>query len=389
MANSFSYGLNVSSKEYDGKNKYIRITDIDDNSHKLIEKSLTSPNTNLEDISDYQLKENDLLLARTGASVGKSYLYDNTDGKAFFAGFLIRVKLNKKFDENFVFQNTLTNKYQQFVKVTSQRSGQPGINAKEYSMFKINVPKYFDEQKQIGNLLKKLDNTFELQQRQLDSYNKLKKGLLQKLFPKDREKLPEMRFAYFTGDWEQVKLSDLTKFHKQGFYTTESYNESKKYYLLRGTDLTGNKLAVHDDTPKINASEKEFNDFKVEVGDVLLVRSGGVGTYGIVYDEVQGIFGSYLIDFRFDQTQMLNEFFGYFYESDLFKQQLRRISQKSANLNINAENIKSISIDLPSIEEQKKIESILKQIDSLITLQQEKMNELEALKKYLLQKLFI
>ncbi|WP_268750977.1 restriction endonuclease subunit S [Companilactobacillus pabuli] len=188
--------------------------------------------------------------------------------------------------------------------------------------------------------------------------------------------------------WEQVKLSDLTEFHKQGFYTTESYDESKKYYLLRGTDLTGNKLTIHDDTPKINASEKEFNDFKVEVGDVLLVRSGGVGTYGIVYDEVQGIFGSYLIDFRFDQTQMLNEFFGYFYESDLFKQQLRRISQQSANLNINAENIKSISIDLPSIEEQKKIEGILKQIDNLIALQQQQLDLYTKLKKGLLQKLF-
>lgn len=183
-------------------------------------------------------------------------------------------------------------------------------------------------------------------------------------------------------------MSDLTEFHKQGFYTTESYDESKKYYLLRGTDLTGNKLTIHDDTPKINASEKESNDFKVEVGDVLLVRSGGVGTYGIVYDEVQGIFGSYLIDFRFDQTQMLNEFFGYFYESDLFKQQLRRISQQSANLNINAENIKSISIDLPSIEEQKKIEGILKQIDNLIALQQRQLDLYIKLKKGLLQKLF-
>lgn len=273
-------------------------------------------------------------------------------------------------------------------KKLNEASGVPSLSKKTIEKVIQFYPVQL-EQKKLGILLKTITEAVLLQQRQLDSYNKLKKGLLQKLFPKDREKLPEMRFAYFTGDWEQVKLSDLTKFHKQGFYTTESYNESKKYYLLRGTDLTGNKLAVHDDTPKINASEKEFNDFKVEVGDVLLVRSGGVGTYGIVYDEVQGIFGSYLIDFRFDQTQMLNEFFGYFYESDLFKQQLRRISQKSANLNINAENIKSISIDLPSIEEQKKIESILKQIDSLITLQQEKMNELEALKKYLLQKLFI
>ncbi|KAE9558800.1 restriction endonuclease subunit S [Companilactobacillus kimchii] len=182
IGTNFSYGLNVSSKEYDGKNKYIRITDIDDSNHKLIEKNLTSPNANLEDIKDYQLKENDLLFARTGASVGKSYLYDNNDGKVFFAGFLIRMEINNKFDKNFVFQNTLTDKYQQFVKITSQRSGQPGINAKEYASFKIFISKSLNEQKMIGKLCFRLNNLINLQQDKLEELKFLKKYLLQNMF---------------------------------------------------------------------------------------------------------------------------------------------------------------------------------------------------------------
>ncbi|AVP54386.1 hypothetical protein C3B72_04300 [Clostridium tetani] len=169
--------------------------------------------------------------------------------------------------------------------------------------------------------------------------------------------------------WEQRKVSEITLFHKQGFYTTEPYHETNKYFLLRGTDLTENKLVLKD-TPKINASEKEYKDFKVQVGDFLIVRSGTVGTYGIVNIDIAAIFGSYLINFRFDKSVVTNEFFGYFYQSDLFKNQLRQIIQQSANTNINAENIKSTKINIPSIEEQKKIAGFLERLDQLITLHQ-------------------
>ena len=171
--------------------------------------------------------------------------------------------------------------------------------------------------------------------------------------------------------WEQRKVSEITAFHKQGFYTTEGYDESKKYYLLRGTDMTENKLVLNG-TPKINATEKDYQAFKTQVGDFLIVRSGTVGTYGIVYEEIPAIFGSYLIDFRFDKTQVKNEFFGYFYQSDLFKDQLRQIIQQSANTNINAENIKSTSIKLPSLPEQERIADYFGRLDNLITLHQRK-----------------
>ena len=187
-------------------------------------------------------------------------------------------------------------------------------------------------------------------------------------------KVPRIRFKGFADDWEQRKVSEITKFHKQGFYTTEDYNESKKYYLLRGTDLTENKLILKD-TPKIDATEKDYQAFKTEVGDFLIVRSGTVGTYGIVYEDIPAIFGSYLIDFRFDMEQVTNEFFGYFYQSESFKTQLRQIVQQSANTNINAENIKSTSIMLPSIDEQKRIGEYLGQIDNLITLHQRSKNQ--------------
>ena len=260
------------------------------------------------------------------------------------------------------------------------------ILASEMQEFVVDVTSYV-EQAKIAGLFTDLDNLITLHQRKCDSLKQVKKYMLQKMFPKQGEKVPEIRFVGFTGDWEQRKVSEITKFHKQGFYTTEEYDDYKKYYLLRGTDLTENKLVLKD-TPKINATEKDYQAFKTEVGDFLIVRSGTVGTYGIVYDNIPAIFGSYLIDFRFDMEQVTNEFFGYFYQSEYFKIQLRQIVQQSANTNINAENIKSTSIMLPTLVEQQKISEYMINLDNLITLHQRKSDSLKEIKKFMLQNMF-
>lgn len=181
MSYGFEYGLNASAIEYDGENKYIRITDIDDTTHKFLEDSLTSPNIDLATAENYLLKVGDILFARTGASVGKTYIYDNKDGKVYYAGFLIRARIKSGYDPRFVFQNTLTTKYNEFIKITSQRSGQPGVNAQEYANFSIMVPS-IDEQQTIGTFFKQLDDTIALHQRELDALKETKKAFLQKMF---------------------------------------------------------------------------------------------------------------------------------------------------------------------------------------------------------------
>ena len=188
-------------------------------------------------------------------------------------------------------------------------------------------------------------------------------------------KTPKIRFAGFSEDWEEVNIGNVTDFHKQGYYTTEVYNPSKQYYLLRGTDLSNNAVILKD-TPKINATDKDFKDFKVKIGDFLIVRSGTVGTYGIVRNELKAIFGSYLINFRFNKARINNDFFGYFYQSNNYIIQLKQIIQQSANTNINAENIKSVNLNCPSLTEQTKIGEFLKNIDNLITLNQSKYDKI-------------
>ena len=130
---------------------------------------------------EYKLKNNDLLFARTGASTGKTYLYNENDGKMYFAGFLIKFSIRKEYCSNFIFYITQTFNYKKWVLIMSARSGQPGINAKEYSRYKFLCPVY-SEQVKISNIITKIDNIIEKANILLDFYNDYKKGLLQQMF---------------------------------------------------------------------------------------------------------------------------------------------------------------------------------------------------------------
>lgn len=118
ISKSIEYGLNAPAKDFDGIHKYLRITDIDDASRLFLTDKLSSPDINFTvgDYENYKLQKNDLLFARTGASVGKTYLYRKTDGKVYYAGFLIRARLRDSYDGNFVFQQTLTDKLSNLLK---------------------------------------------------------------------------------------------------------------------------------------------------------------------------------------------------------------------------------------------------------------------------------
>lgn len=181
IGTSFDYGLNAAAKPFDGKNRYIRITDIDDNSRSFLQTDLTSPDTNLDQAKSSILQEGDIVFARTGASVGKTYIYNKNDGLVYFAGFLIRVRVKPEYNVDFVFQNTLTKNYAMFINITSQRSGQPGVNAQEYASFTFLTPT-LPEQARIGAFFRHLDRLVALHQRKVALLQNIKKACLEKMF---------------------------------------------------------------------------------------------------------------------------------------------------------------------------------------------------------------
>ena len=181
LSRSFEYGLNAAAKEYDGQNKYLRITDIDDTSRQFVSADITSPDANLAEADNYRLSDGDVLFARTGASVGKTYLYKKSDELVYFAGFLIRAKIKESVSAGFIFQNTLTRSYERYIAITSQRSGQPGVNAQEYAEYQLMLPELFEQEK-IAKLLEALDTLITLHQRKLEKLQNIKKSCLEKMF---------------------------------------------------------------------------------------------------------------------------------------------------------------------------------------------------------------
>ena len=177
IATGFDYGMNAPAKVFDGVNKYIRITDIDEASSTYNDSDIVSPDGTLTDT--YLVNERDILLARTGASTGKSYLYKKTDGKLYFAGFLIRANVPEH-NPYFVFSQLHTHRYWKWVSIMSARSGQPGINSQEYSSFPIYTTSIQEERK-ISKLLSLLEERIATQSKLIEKLESLIKGIAQKI----------------------------------------------------------------------------------------------------------------------------------------------------------------------------------------------------------------
>lgn len=172
-----SYGVGAEAVSFNGRTKYIRITDIDDDSHRFIPSPLTSPSFYE---NKHVVQENDLLIARTGASVGKTYLYDSKDGKLIFAGFLIKMNVCEA-NSKFVFYSTLTKYYQDWIVSESARTGQPGVNLQQMKKLQIALPPTIEEQTAIANVLSDMDTEISALETKLTKYRTLKTGMMQQL----------------------------------------------------------------------------------------------------------------------------------------------------------------------------------------------------------------
>ena len=174
--------MNAPSKYFDGVNKYIRITDIDEQTSEYKQDSVVSPDAPLED--KYIVKDRDILFARTGASTGKTYIYNPQDGKMYYAGFLIRANVKMEDNPKFVFYQTQTHRYKKWVSIMSMRSGQPGINSQEYASYKFWKP-CKEEQDKISALISLLDTRIQTQKKIIEKYESLIRGISNKLLYAD------------------------------------------------------------------------------------------------------------------------------------------------------------------------------------------------------------
>lgn len=370
MSCSFEYGLNAAATTYDGKNRYIRITDIDDETRLFSTTDLTSPDIDLKSAENYRLQEGDIVFARTGASVGKTYIYKPSDGIMYYAGFLIRAKIQPEYSADFVFQNTLTERYRKFVAITSQRSGQPGINAQEYGTFDFSVPSYA-EQQQIGAFFHHLDHLITLHQRKYMCLGNIKKSMLERMFPQNGATAPEIRFAGFTDDWEQRKVSDV----------------ANRFDNLR-IPVAAN-LRVSGTTPYYGANGiQDYVDGFTHDGEFVLVAEDGAND--LKNYPVRCVKGQIWVNNHAHVLQGKpeiadNKFLAY----SISQADIESLLVGGGRAKLNAEIMMGIEFHIPSLDEQRIIGKYLTHLDHLITLHQRELERLKNIKKSCLEKMFV
>ena len=377
VSKSIEYGLNASAKDYDGIHKYLRITDIDESSRLFLTDKLSSPDVNftIEDFENYKLQKNDLLFARTGASVGKTYLYRESDGEVYYAGFLIRARLRDSYDGNFIFQQTLTGKYKQFIEITSQRSGQPGVNGKEYGEWNIGMTSY-PEQTAIGSLFRTLDDLLASYQGNLANYQSLKATMLSKMFPKAGQTVPEIRLDGFEGGWEEKEFSKLVKRVTQ---SSDSNSLPKVEFedIISGQGQLNKDISNKFDNRKgihFEPGYTLYGKLRPYLNNWLLPKFEGVAL------------GDFWV---FDPNGNDSNFIYYLVQSNRYQ----KVANDTSGTKMPRSDWKSVSSTIfaipQTVAEQQAIGLYFSNLDNLINSHQEKISQLETLKKKLLQDMFV
>ena len=246
------------------------------------------------------------------------------------------------------------------------------------------------EQCKIGSFILAFDNIITLHQRKLDLLKEQKKGYLQKMFPKNGAKVPELRFAGFADDWEERKLSDVAN-HRGGTAIEKYFDKDGVYKVISIGSYGLNSQYVDQN---IRAISNEITDGRVvNSGELTMVLNDKtangtiIGRTLLVEKD-----NEYVINQRTEIISPKENFdsnFAYTILNGPFREKVKRIVQGGTQIYVNYPAVSNLNLELPKIEEQQKICSFFKQLDDTIALHQRKLDLLKEQKKGFLQKMFV
>ncbi|MEC0554803.1 restriction endonuclease subunit S [Bacillus haynesii] len=256
----------------------------------------------------------------------------------------------------------------------------PQINNKHVEPYKILLPNLY-EQKNIGNFFKQLDDTIALHQQELTTLKQTKQGFLQKMFPKEGESVPEVRFPGFTGEWEQRKADEI-------FYSVSDKNHSN-LPVLSATQEKG--MVYRDETGlDINYDVKSTKNYKrVLPGQFVIHLRSFQG--GFAFSNIEGITSpAYtVLDFK-NKEMYYSLFWRCVLASDTFIKRLEAVTYGIRDgKSISFSDFSTLKFRVPSHNEQLKIGKFFKQLDDTIALHQCELDTLKETKKAFLQKMFV
>ncbi len=291
---------------------------------------------------------------------------------------LLAVKSNHDVD---FLENAINNH-----KVLVESTGVPQLTAPQLGNYKIFFPTG-EEQQKIGSFFKQLDDIIALYQRKLDLLKEQKKGFLQKMFPKNGAKVPELRFKGFTDDWEERKLGESSD-------VRDGTHASPKY-VSQGHPMVTSKNLTHfglDMTDVSFLTDKDFNEInkrsKVSIGDILFGMIGTIGNPVIVDRDDFAIKNVALIKEK-TSNPITNKWLLQYLKSPSFNRFIQKENAGGTQKFISLGLIRDMKLRVPEFDEQQKIGAFFKQLDDTIALHHRNLDLLKEQKKGFLQKMFV
>jgi len=347
---------------------------------------------NIEAVNIPFAKNGDILITSANGSnrlVGKhTIIRDIADNSAVHGGFMLLAESN-----NPLFTDALLSSkwYKRFINTyVAGGNGAIGNLSKSDLESQIVMVPSEHEQAKIGQWYDNINQLITLHQRKLDNLKLKKKALLQKLFPKNGERYPELRFPEFTDAWEQRKLIDIAKTFI-GLVTTmtENYRDSGTL-LIRNSDIKEGQFLFSENPIHLDEEFAEKNKTRrLQIGDVVTVHTGDIGTSAVIEEKEAGAIGFATINTRTDKSILNPYFLATYFNTEKHKCYANSVSTGDGRSNYNIKDFNKLVISVPTLDEQERISVLINDMNTIITLHQRKLDKLQEVKKGLLQKMFV
>jgi type I restriction enzyme S subunit len=375
-----SYGINAPAVPYSDKLPvYIRITDITEDGRFIPDKRVSVKS---ELSGNYHLSDGDLVFARTGASVGKSYRYNPNDGPLVYAGFLIRVRPDgQKLLPAFAAAYVTTGNYWRWVRLMSMRSGQPGINGNEYSQLPIPLPPP-TEQRVIAGALSDVDGLLDGLERLIAKKRDVKQAAMQQLLT------GQTRLPGFYSGWEMKTLHEVCEKIQDGTHFSPKLG-GNDYLYVTSKNIRVGTLDLST-AGRISTGEhlKIYARCDVKRGDLLLTKDGAnTGNAALnTLDEPFSLLSSVAL-LRFDCRRHAAAYFLYQILSNYGQQQIKEAMSGNAITRLTLVKIRALRFPVAPIEEQTAIAEVLMDMDAELAALEQRRAKTRALKQAMMREL--
>ncbi|EOE6376095.1 restriction endonuclease subunit S [Enterococcus faecium] len=284
-----------------------------------------------------------------------------------------------RLDRNFFSSVLRSSVFQKNIHKIAKQSTRPYVGITEQRKLTIYFPIKIEEQQKIGTFFKQLDDTIALHQRKLDLLKETKKGFLQKMFPKNGAKVPEVRFPGFTGDWEERKLGEVVVFLNGRAFKQQELLDSGKYRVLRVGNFNTNDRWYYSN---LELEEDKY----ANKGDLLYLWATSFGPE--MWNEERVIYHYHIWKLKFLSKELDKQYLYTWLLTD--KEKIKESTNGTTMVHVTKGGIEQRTFQFPpDINEQQKIGAFFKQLDDTIALHQRKLDLLKETKKGFLQKMFV